>query len=183
MADEEHDFPMIYCGSPVPTPLYALWDWYQATQDLDGLAKAYQGAKRMYDFYLGRTPGSLVNHNDKGFLSTYAYNYNLGIDDHPIQRWAEECHLTSKGLYSLILMPQILRLAGIMRNIAILLGHGADAEQFRNENDGNGRGEGLEEFDGSGTLEPVDQLAPAALGLVEVVLAVQLDGRMVRALL
>ena len=87
----------------------------------------------MYDFYLGRTPGSLVNHNDEGFLSTYAYNYNLGIDDHPIQRWAEECHLTSKGLYSLILMPQILRLAGIMRNIAILLGHGADAEQFRKD--------------------------------------------------
>jgi hypothetical protein len=133
MADEEHDFPMIYCGSPVPTPLYALWDWYQATQDLDGLAKAYQGAKRMYDFYLGRTPGSLVNHNGEGFLSTYAYNYNLGIDDHPIQRWAEECHLTSKGLYSLILMPQILRLAGIMRNIAILLEHGADAEQFRKD--------------------------------------------------
>lgn len=87
----------------------------------------------MYDFYLGRTPGSTVNPNGEGFLSTYAYNYNLGIDDHPIQRWAEECHLTSKGLYSIILMPQILRLAGVMRNIAILLGHEADANQFRED--------------------------------------------------
>jgi hypothetical protein len=131
MADEEHDFPLIYAGSPVPTTLYALWDIYQATQDLANLAGVYSGAKRMYDFYLGRTPGSLVNANNDGLLSTYAYNYNLGLDDHPIQRWAESCNLTSKGLYSILLMPQILRMARIMRNIAILLNHDADAEVYR----------------------------------------------------
>ena len=133
LADEEHDFPFIYCGSPVPTPLYAIWDTYQATQNLAVLSETYAGAKRMYDFYIGRTPGSMVDAHKDGFLSTYAYNYNLGIDDHPIQRWAEACHLTSKGLYSIILMPQILRLAGIMRNMAILLGHEADAEQYRKD--------------------------------------------------
>jgi len=133
LADEEHDFPFIYCGSPVPTPLYAIWDTYQATQDLAVLSETYAGAKRLYDFYIGRTPGSTVDAHNDGFLSTYAYNYNLGIDDHPIQRWAEACHLTSKGLYSIILMPQMLRLAGIMRNMAILLGHEADAGQFRKD--------------------------------------------------
>jgi hypothetical protein len=55
MADEEYDFPCLLCGSPVPTSLYALWDIYQATQDLSILSRAYAGAKRMYDFYLGRT--------------------------------------------------------------------------------------------------------------------------------
>jgi hypothetical protein len=133
IADEEHDFPLVYGGSPVPTSLYALWDVYQATQDLADLAGVYSGAKRMYDFYLGRTPGSLVNFQNEGTLSTYAYNYNLGLDDHPIQRWAEACNLTSKGLYSIILMPQILRMSRIMRNIAILLNHDADAEVYRSD--------------------------------------------------
>ena len=133
LADEEHDFPFIYCGSPVPTPIYALWETYQATQDLAVLSDTYSGAKRMYEFYIGRTPGSTVNAHNDGFLSTYAYNYNLGIDDHPIQRWAEKSHLTGKGLYSIILMPQVLRFAGIMRNIAILLEHEADAAQFRED--------------------------------------------------
>ena len=133
LAEDGHDFPLLYCGSPVPTSLYALWDAYQETQNLAELAGTYAGARRMYDFYLGRTPGSTVNAGRDGFLSTYAYNYNLGIDDHPIQRWAEECHLTNKGLYSIILMPQILRMAGIMQNIAILLDRNADAEQFRQD--------------------------------------------------
>ncbi len=133
MTDEEIDFPCLYCGSPVPTPLYALWSVYQAKQDLSVLSGAYAGAKRMYDFYLGRTPGSVVNADKNGLLSTYPYCYNLGIDDHPIQRWAEECQLTKKGLYSLILMAQILRIARIMRNIAHLLEFEADAEQYRKD--------------------------------------------------
>lgn len=132
-ADKGHDFPLVYCGSPVPTSLYAIWDYYQATQDLNNLAGVYPGAKRMYDFYMGRTPGSQVNLHNEGTLSTYAYNYNLGIDDHPIQRWAEECNLTSKGLYSIILMPQVLRMSRIMRNIAILLDHETDAAIFRSD--------------------------------------------------
>lgn len=132
-AGEEHDFPFLYCGSPVPTQFYSLWDAFQATGDMEVLAKNYAGAKRMYDFFLGRTPGSVANLHNDGCISTYAYNYNLGIDDHPIQRWAEECHLTSKGLYSLILMPQVLRLARIMRNIATLLDRKADAEQYRKD--------------------------------------------------
>jgi hypothetical protein len=117
----------------VPTPLYALWDIYQAKQNLSVISGAYSGAKRMYDFYLGRTPGSIVNAGNDGLLSTYPYNYNLGIDDHPIQRWAEECQMTEKGLYSIILMPQILRIARIMRNIAHLLELEADAEQYRKD--------------------------------------------------
>jgi hypothetical protein len=132
-ADKEYDFPLLCCGSPVPTSLYALWSVYQAKQDLSVLSGAYAGAKRMYDFYLGRTPGSVVNSDNDGLLSTYPYNYNLGIDDHPIQRWAEECQLTKKGLYSIILMTQILRIARIMRNIAHLLEFEADAEQYRKD--------------------------------------------------
>ncbi|MEI6165636.1 MAG: trehalase family glycosidase [bacterium] len=128
---EEQDFPCLYCGSPVPTPLYALWEVYQATQDRSALAGAYAGAKRMYDFYLGRTPGSVVNAHNDGMLSTYPYNYNLGIDDHPIQRWAEEQKLTDKGVYSLILMAQMLRMARMLRNMAYVLEKGADAEQYR----------------------------------------------------
>ncbi|MFA7160569.1 MAG: trehalase family glycosidase, partial [Kiritimatiellia bacterium] len=130
LADENTESPFIYCGSPVPTQLYALWDTYQATQDKEFLDRIYSGARRMYDFYLGRTPGSIVNEHGDGMLSTYPYNYNLGIDDHPIQRWAEEQHLTRKGLYSIILMPQILRAARIMRNAAWLLGLEADAGQY-----------------------------------------------------
>ena len=130
LADENTESPFIYCGSPVPTQLYALWDIYQATQDKEFLGRIYSGARRMYDFYLGRTPGSIVNEHGDGMLSTYPYNYNLGIDDHPIQRWAEEQHLTRKGLYSIILMPQILRAARIMRNAAWLLGLEADAGQY-----------------------------------------------------
>lgn len=135
MADAEYDFPCLFCGSPVPTPLYALWDVYQATQDLSILSRAYAGAKRMYDFYLGRTPGSAVNAAGDGMLSTYAYYYNLGIDDHPIQRMAEKEQLTSKGLYSIILMPQMLRIARIMRNIARLLKYEIDAEQYHQDAD------------------------------------------------
>lgn len=135
MADEDHDFPCLYSGSPVPTPLYAMWDIYQAIQDPAFLSGIYAGAKRMYDFYLGRTPGSVVNAHGDGMLSTYPYNYNLGIDDHPIQRWAEERHLTRNGLYSIILMPQILRIARLMRNIARLLEHDADAGQYRRDAD------------------------------------------------
>lgn len=89
----------------------------------------------MYDFYLGRTPGSIVNAAGDGMLSTYPYYYNLGIDDHPIQRMAEKEQLTSKGLYSIILMAQILRIARIMRNIAMLLNHTTDAEQYRHDAD------------------------------------------------
>jgi hypothetical protein len=131
MAEDEYSFPFLYVGSPVPTPVYALWEIYQVKNDLKVLSNNYAGAKRMYDFYLGRTPGSTVNANNDGFLSTYAYNYNLGIDDHPIQRWAEKHQITNKGLYSLILIAQILRLARIMRNIAHLLKLEADAEQCR----------------------------------------------------
>lgn len=130
-AGVEQDFPCLYCGSPVPTPLYALWEVYQATQDRSVLAGAYAGAKRMYDFYLGRTPGSVVNAHNDGMLSTYPYNYNLGIDDHPIQRWAEEQKLTDKGVYSLILMAQMLRIARMMRNMAFVLENEADGEQYR----------------------------------------------------
>ncbi len=132
-ADEEHDFPLLCCGSPVPTSLYALWSVFQEKKDLSVLSCSYAGAKRMYDFYLGRTPGSLVNAHHDGLLSTYPYNYNLGIDDHPVQRWGEQCQLTKKGLYSIILMPQILRIARIMRNIAHLLDFEADAEQYRKD--------------------------------------------------
>jgi len=135
MADVEYDFPMLYCGSPVPTPLYAFWDVWQITRDLDALARIYPGAKRMHDFYLGRTPGSVVNASGDGLLSTYPYNYNLGIDDHPIQRWAEEQRLTQRGLYSIILMPQILRTARILRNAAQLLGQAADAARFGQDAD------------------------------------------------
>jgi hypothetical protein len=134
-AGEELDFPCLYCGSPVPTPLYALWEVYQATQDRSVLAGAYAGAKRMYDFYLGRTPGSVVNAHNDGMLSTYPYCYNLGIDDHPIQRWAEEQKLTGKGLYSLILMAQILRISRLMRNIAHVLEKEADADQYRRDSE------------------------------------------------
>lgn len=134
-ADEEFEFPALFCGSPVPTSLYALWSVYQEKKELSALSGNYAGAKRMYDFYLGRTPGSIVNTHNDGLLSTYPYNYNLGVDDHPIQRWAEECQLTKKGLYSIILMAQILRIARIMRNIAHLLGIEADAEQYRKDAD------------------------------------------------
>jgi Mannosylglycerate hydrolase MGH1-like glycoside hydrolase domain len=131
MAEEEYDFPLIYVGSPVPTPLYALWEIYQLKNDPKVLSDNYAGAKRLYDFYLGRTPESIVNTNNDGLLSTYTYNYNLGIDDHPIQRWAEKHQITNKGLYSLILIAQVLRLARIMRNIAHLLKLEDDAEQYR----------------------------------------------------
>lgn len=73
---------------------------------------------------------SLVNIYQDGALSTYAYNYNLGLDDHPIQRWAEQQNLTSKGLCSILLMAQILRIAQIMRNIATLLHKDEDAEIY-----------------------------------------------------
>ncbi|MFA6293495.1 MAG: trehalase family glycosidase [Victivallales bacterium] len=132
-ADEEYDFPALFCGSPVPTSLYALWAVFQEKKDISVLSRSYAGAKRMYDFYLGRTPGSIVNAHNDGLLSTYPYCYNLGVDDHPIQRWAEECQLTKKGLYSIILMAQILRISRIMRNIAHLLGIEADAEQCRKD--------------------------------------------------
>jgi len=135
LADKQCDFPFLYCGSPVPTSFYALWDVYQATQDREALRGSYAGAKRMYDFFLGRTPGSAVNLHNDGLLSTYPYNYNLGIDDHPIQRWAEKEQLTRKGLYSIILMPQMLRIARIMRNIATLLGREEDAEQYRQDSE------------------------------------------------
>lgn len=65
-----------------------------------------------------------------GLLNTYPYNYNLGIDDHPIQRWAEKQQLTRKGLCSIILMPQMLRISRITRNIATLLERDEDAEQY-----------------------------------------------------
>lgn len=129
-ADDRHNVPHIYCGSPVPTPLYAIWEIYQATGDRDLLKSCYTGAKRMYDFYLGRTPGSAVNPGNDGLLTTYAYNYNLGIDDHPIQRWAESCNVTKNGLYSIILIAQIRRLSCVMRNIAWLLNDQNGAEQF-----------------------------------------------------
>lgn len=121
LADEDCSFPFLYCGSPVPTQFYALWQVYQETCDVACLEKTYAGIKRMYDFYIGRYPGSLVNEHNDGRLSTYPYNYNLGIDDHPIQRWAEENQVTKNGLYSIILMAQMLRIARIMRNIAHLL--------------------------------------------------------------
>jgi hypothetical protein len=130
MAGNEYDFPAVFCGSPVPTSLYAWWDVYQATRDPAVLSGAYAGAKRMHDFYLGRTPGSVVNAAGDGFLNTYPYNYNLGVDDHPIQRMAEEKQITRKGLCSIILMAQILRTARIMRNAATVLGHDADAKLF-----------------------------------------------------
>ncbi len=134
-ADEDLDYPLLYCGSPVPTQFYALWGVYEATRELSVLAESYLGAKRMYDFYLGRTPGSVVNEGNDGLLSTYAYCYNLGIDDHPIQRWAEHNNITRKGLYSIILMAQVLRIAKIMRNIAFLLDKHADVEQYSQDID------------------------------------------------
>lgn len=134
-ADEDLDYPLLYCGSPVPTQFYALWGVYEATRELPVLAKSYSGAKRMYDFYLGRTPGSVVNEGNDGLLSTYAYCYNLGIDDHPIQRWAEHNNVTRKGLYSIILMAQVLRVAKIMRNIAFLLDKNTDIEQYSRDID------------------------------------------------
>lgn len=133
MAADTDAFPFFYCGSPVPTPLYALWDTLQNTRDAGALERLYNGAARMHDFYLGRTPGSQVNAHHDGLLSTYAYNYNLGIDDHPIQRWAEHNHLTRQGLYSIILMSQVLRCARIMRNLARRLGRESDVERFRKD--------------------------------------------------
>ncbi len=132
-ADKNLDYPLLYCGSPVPTQIYALWDIFSSTRDLSVLAKSFSGAKRMYDFYLGRTPGSLVNAGNDGLLSTYAYCYNLGIDDHPIQRWGEHNNITRQGLYSIILMTQILRIAKIMRNIAFLIDKSDDVKQFSSD--------------------------------------------------
>lgn len=131
MTEEKHGVPFLYCASPVPTMLYALWDIYQATQDRSVLARSWDGARRMYDFYLGRTPGSIVNAGRDGLLSTYPYYGNLGMDDHPIQRWAEERQITHRGLYSIILIAQILRIARIMRNVATILGRDTEAEQCR----------------------------------------------------
>ncbi len=130
LADEDCDFPFVYCGSPVPTQIYALWEIYQNTSDISALAETFPGMKKMYEFFLGRTPGSAVNAFGDGFLTTYRYCYNLGIDDHPVQRWAEENGITENGLYSIILMTQILRYAKIMRNIAFLLGQTDDVEQY-----------------------------------------------------
>ncbi len=130
LADPDEDYPFFSCGSPVPTQFYALWEVYHQTQDVDFLKSIYPGAKRMYDFFLGRFPGSVVNLHGDGMLSTYAYNYNLGIDDHPIQMWAEENNLTHLGLYSIILMTQILRAARIMRNAAQMIGATSDVSQF-----------------------------------------------------
>lgn len=130
LADPDTDYPFFSCGSPVPTQFFAIWEIWQHSQQTSVLQSLYPGAKRMYDFYLGRFPGSVVNAHNDYLLSTYAYNYNLGIDDHPIQLWAELNGLTHKGLYSIILMPQILRAARIMRNVALLLGLQSDAEQY-----------------------------------------------------
>ena len=129
-AEPKDKVPLLYCGSPVPTPMYALWDIYQTTQDVSCLFRTYAGAKRLYDFYLGRTDGSIANEHNDGFLSTYAYYYNYGIDDHPVQLWAEEKKITHKGFYSIILMAQMARIARMMRNIATLIDKHQDAQQY-----------------------------------------------------
>jgi glycogen debranching enzyme len=135
MTDAKHGVPFLYCASPVPTMLYALWDLHQATGDRAHLERAWDGARRMYDFYLGRSPDGICNAAGDGLLSTYAVYGNLGMDDHPIQRWAEQHHVTGQGLYSLILIAQVLRLARVMRVIAALLGHDAYAGQCRRDAD------------------------------------------------
>lgn len=134
-ADPSLDFPMLYCGSPVPTQFYALWHLYQSTLDASTLSGTYDGLLRMYNFYLGRTPGSVVNAGNDGLLSTYPYCYNLGIDDHPIQRRAEQIQTTRGGLYSIILLAQILRAARILRNMAFLLGNHSGLQQFTEDID------------------------------------------------
>ncbi len=135
MTEETCEWPFLHCSSPVPTQIYAWWEIYQATQDLNVLSTLYPRVKRMYDFFLGRTPGSLVHPGGDGLLSTYPYYYNLGIDDHPIQVWAEERDITNRGLYSLILISQILRCARIFRNAAALLDRREDTDQFARDAD------------------------------------------------
>jgi len=124
------NYPFFYCGSPVPTQIYSLWTIYEATLDRALLARMYPGAKRMFDFFLGREPGSVTHEHGDGLITTYAYNYNLGIDDHPVQLLAEEQGMTRHGLYSIILLPQLVRAAKIMRNIAGILSLDEDATQF-----------------------------------------------------
>lgn len=130
LTDEGMDFPLLFCGSPVPTPVYALWDVFQATGDVETLASVYPGLKRTTDFYLGRSPGNVIDAFGDGMLSTYPYNYNLGIDDHPIQRHAEERHITRDGLYSIILMTQVARIVAITRDVAAVLGRDSDANAY-----------------------------------------------------
>ncbi len=130
LTPKNSEVPFIYYGSPVPTQFYSFWSLFTCEGEEKTLHDVYKSLAGMYEFYLGRDEKSNTDPARKGFLSTYSYNYSLGIDDHPIQVWGYKNNKIKDGVFPLILIAQILRSAKIMRNIAYIVEKYEDIEKF-----------------------------------------------------
>lgn len=122
--------PFIYSGSPVPTQFYSFWSLFSSQNSASFIKGIYPSLVRMYEFFAGRDSKSNVDMTGRGLLTTYSYNYSLGIDDHPIQLWAYENNKVKGGVYPLILAAQVLRCAKIMRNFAYISERYEDIKKY-----------------------------------------------------
>ena len=120
------DAAFIHHGSLVPTQFYvfqALWD---QTQSMPLLRYAYPRLLQYYRFLGGRLGSSVTRNLGSNLIRTWDYFYNSGgWDDYPPQ-----VHVHANGLRAavtpVISTSQVIRIAKIVRNMALTLGEPTD---------------------------------------------------------
>jgi hypothetical protein len=123
----------IHHGSPVPVQIYVLYDLWNKTQSKELLNYFYPRLKQYYQFMVGNLGSSTTAVFKSHLLKTWDYFYSSGgWDDYPPQKAVRDNHLEST-VSPVITTAHMIRVAKILRKVAIETGNKADVKTYDND--------------------------------------------------
>ncbi len=156
--DENEESLAIEHGSYTPTPVYAVWEAYIKTGDIEILKFFYPRIKRLYGLLSGNHPNSFFDPHKLNLVNAYHYEYeSASCDDYPVSGACTpplnhdfEFHPWRRNLYlpknpvkftrgiqwpsddvgCAGLTSHVIRLAKILRLFAFFLGYKEDQTFF-----------------------------------------------------
>ena len=136
-----------YCCSPQESGAYLrggspvlIKQFYQGAQllsddvDYKVLTYFYPRLRQMYEWLVGRYPGSVCGRWKSGLLSTWDYFYNIGWDDYPAYAVSRlDKHGGQKRVTPVVHTAYAIRGAKILRQLAMRLNYHNDIPTYNND--------------------------------------------------
>jgi len=128
--EEDEALPFLLHGTPLPVQIFVARELWNRHGDVAQLQRLYPGLRRMYDYIVGRSPGSPTQPFAVPLLTTWKLFYNSGgWDDYPAQKYVHRHGLTD-SVAPVVTTALLTRCAKLLASFASLLGRDEERDQL-----------------------------------------------------